>query len=405
MYNWGGLPGRDVHRSGTRAASTQAAGPPAKRLSLPPARRLLLLKLTASATVALWRSSDVPEGRSRVLGRAPALEAGNTLAHVDPGVVACLTMTPVEASVPRSRRVLRLIAYAVIAVFLMWTVQDLAMRWHASPPVKVHAGWLLSALLPLLAASLLQAWAWLKLVDAMDESSSLRARPALQAYLLAQLARYTPGKLGMPAVLIARAGALGVSGALLAMSVVVATGLYVVCGLVMGAVSVAWGATQGEDPLQRWMGPFAVPLLTASVIGLLLATIVDRRWLPAFLRRFAGTRRSGPLLPLKVIALMVAVWLAWLLHGALLLLALGADGPAALQAAGYFVVAPVAGVLALVVPGGLGVREAVVTAGVAPGVGAASAVVAALLSRVLSVGADVFTWLALQVRWPALRRR
>ncbi len=314
-------------------------------------------------------------------------------------------MVQTRAEAPWSRRALRVTAYAVIAVFLIWTVRDLALRWRASPPVEVHVGWLLGALFPLLVASLLQAWAWLELVRAMVGSAALRALPALHAYLLAQLARYTPGKVGMPAILIARAGSLGVSGAVLAMSVVVATGLYVVCGAVVGGVSVALGAAHGDDPLQRWMGPFGVPLITGSVIGLLLATVVDRRWLPAFVRRFAGERRDGPLLPLRVISLMLLVWLAWLVHGTLLLLALGASASTSAQASGYFALAPVAGVLALVTPGGLGVREAVITAGVAPAAGAAPAVVAALLSRLLSVGADLLTWLAVQARQASAAKR
>ena len=314
-------------------------------------------------------------------------------------------MVQTRTEPPWSRRVLRVIAHVVIAVFLIWTVRDLALRWHTSPPVEVHVGWLLGASVPLIVASLLQAWAWLELVRGMVGSDSLRTLPALRAYLLAQLARYTPGKVGMPAILIARAGSLGVSGAVLAMSVVVATGLYVVCGVVVGGVTVALGAAQGEDPLQRWMGPFAVPVLSFSVIGLLVATIIERKWLPAFIRRFAGTRRDGPLLPLRVILLMLLVWLAWLLHGVCLLLALGSTASASAQASGYFALAPVVGVVALVTPGGLGVREAVITAGVAPVAGAAPAVVAAVLSRLLSVGADVLTWLVVQARQTRGRER
>jgi hypothetical protein len=90
----------------------------------------------------------------------------------------------------------------------------------------------------------------------------------------------------------------------------------------------------------------------------------------------------------------LGVWMAWLAHGVLIVLAVGGSIHAAVAGAPWFALAPIAGFLALVAPGGIGVREAVITMGLAPSIGAPAALTVALLSRAYSLGMDVATWLA-----------
>jgi uncharacterized membrane protein YbhN (UPF0104 family) len=92
----------------------------------------------------------------------------------------------------------------------------------------------------------------------------------------------------------------------------------------------------------------------------------------------------------------VGSWLLWALHGLLLSQAVGVvDLPSATYAAAFYVLAPIAGFLALPMPAGVGVQESFTVLGLIPLVGSANALAAALLSRTASLIADVLLWLAL----------
>ena len=67
---------------------------------------------------------------------------------------------------------------------------------------------------------------------------------------------------------------------------------------------------------------------------------------------------------------------------------------ASLASMGFYVLAPVMGFLALAAPGGLGVREAVVSIALSASVGPAAALYAALISRGTSVVVDFGVWMA-----------
>ena len=67
-----------------------------------------------------------------------------------------------------------------------------------------------------------------------------------------------------------------------------------------------------------------------------------------------------------------------------------------MAATGLCILGPVLGFVALAAPAGVGVREAVVAAGLAPIVGSAPALTLAVVSRVASLLADVGAWLVLR---------
>ncbi|HEY6079570.1 MAG TPA: hypothetical protein VIW29_12235, partial [Polyangiaceae bacterium] len=102
---------------------------------------------------------------------------------------------------------------------------------------------------------------------------------------------------------------------------------------------------------------------------------------------------SGPLVPPALPLMHAGYWLTWALHGYLTSRAIHAPPDVALDSMGFYVLAPVMGFLALAAPGGLGVREAVVSIALARTVGPAAALYAALLSRGTSVLVDFGTWM------------
>jgi len=80
-------------------------------------------------------------------------------------------------------------------------------------------------------------------------------------------------------------------------------------------------------------------------------------------------------------------------------LALGAPQGAALTAMGFYVLSQVAGFVVLAAPAGLGVREAVLVTGLSPSVGAAGALGAAVVSRALSLAAELAVWIIARTAW------
>jgi hypothetical protein len=135
-------------------------------------------------------------------------------------------------------------------------------------------------------------------------------------------------------------------------------------------------------------------LLGVFALGLVALLVVDRRRLPAVVLKKLGISGEGPIVPPVLPLVHAASWAGWLAHGYLALRSVGADGAQALAGSGYFPVAIVAGFLALVAPAGAGVREAVLSGGIAPIVGATGALSAAAVSRVGTLVIELLVFVA-----------
>ena len=88
----------------------------------------------------------------------------------------------------------------------------------------------------------------------------------------------------------------------------------------------------------------------------------------------------------------IGYWALWALHGILISHAVGADLSLSIASSGLYVLAPVVGFLAVAAPAGIGVREAVISMGLASHLGPAPALAAAILSRGISLLADILAW-------------
>src|SRR5690606_32263402 len=97
--------------------------------------------------------------------------------------------------------------------------RDLVQRWEPAE-LTIEPLWVSLALLAALAAPLIQAWGWIGLIEHLSGRRVPKAA-ALELYLDSQLARYTPGKVGLPAVRMAGAEKLGVSARLVGTSIFV----------------------------------------------------------------------------------------------------------------------------------------------------------------------------------------
>jgi hypothetical protein len=227
----------------------------------------------------------------------------------------------------------------------------------------------------------------------------------MRIWFLTKLARYIPGTVWQFAGLAALAAGQGVSplvatGAVLLQQVtLLATGAGVTLALMPRLVR-AWGA--GLPLGAAWALVAALVLL-----GALFVPVTGR-----VIRRIAG-RVTGrdvpwPEPPPRALAVYVsALTLPWIAYGLAFWLfgraVLGPDAPGLGLAVGAYTASYVAGLIAVVAPGGIVVREAALVATLGPAVGADSALLLAVGSRLWLVLLELLTAL-LVLAWPGGRR-
>lgn len=290
----------------------------------------------------------------------------------------------------RVKRWLRPAMLIITALFVIWTGIDLSRRWE-NRRISVDFAQLTLSLLPVLLGAFLQAAAWLLLVERMGHKRVPRVF-ALRLYVESQLARYTPGKVGLPLVRMEGAPSLGLSRRLVGLSVLIEMLSWTATGGAAGFLLLAVAETP-QQGISGIAGEFATPLLIASLLGVLALIAIDRRHVPHKLRATLGLEGEGPLAPVRLPALQLVYWATWAVHGYFLARALGASSTGALSTMAFSPLANVLGFVALAAPAGVGVREAVLLAGLSPVLGGPGAVGAAVLSRVVSLVADVVSWL------------
>lgn len=286
------------------------------------------------------------------------------------------------------RRITQLTAFG----FVCWAAWLIHQQWTGLPTNISVLGIVLAGL-SLVAGNFILGFAWCQILSDLS-NIRLPQRWLMRVFLASNLGRYMPGKVALPAIRLGALGELGMAPAVVGTSI----GLELVswactCGVVAFGL-LSWAAPQGlaatvgaEIQLPSWMPP-ALLLMFLATVGLLLRVDQDR--LPQRLRKLLGLTESGPLLKPRVLVLHLAYWASWWLHGVLLLRGLGDNIYAVAPA---FVLAPVIGFLALIAPAGAGVREALVIALATPVIGLSHAVAVSLLSRTLSLAADVGAWL------------
>ncbi|MFO7179279.1 MAG: lysylphosphatidylglycerol synthase domain-containing protein [Pseudomonadota bacterium] len=293
------------------------------------------------------------------------------------------------ASVVRLKRWLRPVLGLLAFAFVVATAIDLAARWDERA-VAVDVRFAIASLVPVVAGVLIQGIAWVALAERMAGQPTPR-RAALALYFDSQLARYTPGKVGLPIVRMAGAPRLGLTARLVGTSVLIEMLSWCATGALVGLLLITATSAPTEG-LVGILGQRSGALLGLPLLGAALLVAVDRQRLPAKVRGLLGLDGAGPLAPPSLALLQVVYWLTWAAHGYLLARALGAESAPAAGTAGFSPLANVLGFLALAAPAGVGVREAVLVAGMSPVLGAPGALAAAVLSRVASLVADVGVW-------------
>ncbi|MBK7580048.1 MAG: flippase-like domain-containing protein [Myxococcales bacterium] len=295
-----------------------------------------------------------------------------------------------DTGLTRWKRALRPVMLVLTIAFIAWASWDLARRWEGG---KVELAWglVLSSVLPLIVGGVILAVAWKVLLERMT-GRSVAFGPSVALHAESQMARYIPGKVGIPVVRMAGAKSLGVPAAVAGSSVIVELMSFVAVGSAVGFAFLTLFA-HGQSSITALLGRFAPVIVGLLSVGVVLLVVIDRRRYPARVMRFMRLDGEGPLVPWRLPLLHIVYWGTWLAHGYLITRAAGADASAALSMTGLFVIAPIVGFLALAAPAGAGVREAVLSVGLVPALGAAPALAALLISRGATLLADVLVWL------------
>lgn len=201
---------------------------------------------------------------------------------------------------------------------------------------------------------------------------------ALRIFFVGQLGKYIPGSVWS----FAAQAQMGVQRRVPARTTVAAGLVFLVLNLASAAVvgGVAMVAGQLAPDIPLWAG-----LITVGAGVVCMLRPVLRRLATALASEAWATRGYGVLLT------AISGWClaTWILYGAATAALLPSQSaPSLLVCAGAFALAYIAGVVVIVAPAGVGVREVVLTALLAPSVGLGPATVAALITRVLITVAD-----------------
>lgn len=245
--------------------------------------------------------------------------------------------------------------------------------WHFRPLLVLGSMLLTLAMYALLIA------VWRRFLQ--DWGQQLRPWSAARIWTIANLGKYIPGKIWAIAGLAIMAQRQGIEPWAATASAVVLQGLAVGTGVAVAGLA----GTQVLAATYPWVVPALWVLAAASVVGVLL--LVSPAVTRAITRRVLGKEPAGSPRPGTVLLGIAVNLAAWGGYGvAFWLLARGTLAEVQLslvQAIGVFTTSYLAGLLFLLAPGGLFVRESIMILMLQDSIGLAAAGALAVVSRLM----------------------
>jgi len=279
------------------------------------------------------------------------------------------------------RRIAQFATYGFALVALVGGALFIVPRWSEFVLVLGRTDPVLLALsiVPALVASGLAVGAWRLIWPGLGYEFSFRA--ATKMFFISQAGKYIPGSVWPVAAQAAMTSRWRIPARVSVVVGILALAVAIATGLLVGSLSFL--GVSGEARREYWW----VALLVIAMVVLLLPPVLQRvtalalrltRREPIVLSGI-GWRRQG------VVSLVDALyWVAAGVHFWVILVALGADPMSTfLPAVAGFAISFCVGILFVPAPAGLGVREAALVIALAGTVGAADALAAALISRVI----------------------
>ncbi len=275
---------------------------------------------------------------------------------------------------------LAIVGYAVRFVAQNWaTIRAAPLEWRIRIlPIVASVGLILATY-----AVLIEAWR--RVVNGWG--AKLAWWPAARVWVLSSMGKYLPGKVWT----IAGLGVLGKEQGVPPLTATASAIVLQLVSIATGALTVAvtgTGALEAENPGIR-LGLWGL----VGAAGVSLALVLRPKLLNWLLGKLGVDATIGQPDPTALAVGVVANGLAWTLYGvALYWLAAGVFAESRLtlvQAIGAFTASYLAGFLALLAPGGLGVRETVFFLVTSSALGPAQALALAAVSRVAMTAADL----------------
>ena len=287
------------------------------------------------------------------------------------------------------KRVLTIVRVAFSVIVLAAVVWAVAKNWTEVSEQLDKISWPVFALSSLAAA----VGTWLTMLGwriiLRDLGSDLHLAPSSGVYFVGQLGKYLPGSLWSVLVQADIASHLKVPRRRTAVTGLLALGLSLLTGLLVGLPATSFLLRRDSDSFSWWV-LLAIPLVVVlcwprllnAVIALMLRT----------LRREPLEHDLSGRAVLTSVALFVLVWLAFGVHTLLLAQAVAGASPhpdlnrAAMT--GY-ALSVALGMLTVILPAGLGAREGLLTIILSVAIPAPAAAAVAIVSRFIVTIIDV----------------
>lgn len=301
------------------------------------------------------------------------------------------TVPDVTGKRDRAVALARVLVALLVLVVLVWGV---ARNWSEISADLGRAS--VGALVLATALAALGTWltmlGWRVLLQ--DLGSPVHVAPASGVFFVGQLGKYLPGSVWAVLVQADIAAKLGIPRRRTAVVGLVALGISWLTGFVVGmpALPLLLRSLGSEAPW--WLSLLAIPLAVLlcwpALLNRLVATILR------VLRRDPLERELSTSAVLTSAGIYVLVWLVFGLHALVLARSIGGVDPAGLTVAAIagYPLAGSLGMIAVMLPAGLGARDGVLTLVLATALSVSAGAAVALLSRFLVTLVDVLAALA-----------
>lgn len=280
---------------------------------------------------------------------------------------------------------IKVVVMGAVLAFVAWKLRK---TWTdlRSHPLHLDARYLVVAVLAYLGVLLTNALTWRWIAWRMGDRS--RTVPLLGAYTFSQLGKYVPGKVLLVLLRAERATRLGMARETCLLSTLLENAMYTLSAGLVGAVALAFVAR--DHPL--YLG------LCVALVVFLLTLFHPRIFYPILNRLLAAFKRSAMkpenCLPERDLAMAVALFFpSWIFGGVVLWATVhsmhGISPTEFPKMCGAFALSVCLGMFSLL-PGGLGVREAVQALFLAPLLHAGNLVVVAVaLPRLMQMSLEL----------------
>jgi len=265
---------------------------------------------------------------------------------------------------------------AAMLVVLALIARSIARNWAAFQSVHVtldpKIGWLAASVAVVFLTYAIQIESWRRMLRGWDQR--LPYTSAARAWTLSNLGRYIPGKVWSVAGLVVLAERAGVRRSAAAVSAFAMQAVVLGTGVVL----VAFATPHAASPV----------LLGGAVLAaLVLIGVLAWRRTAQWLGTLADATTPLPPLPISAILLSSGLMLvSWMTFGvAFWMLIRGLISTASVPipaAMGMFALGYVMGLIAVIAPGGLGVRDLALVGFLTPFLGSGGALALSLASRV-----------------------